>query len=185
MFFQSVTNSLFQKCKKTLGIHSRTVRYELRVLVGFKRAHRGRPKVYTGPAAKVSWCDLVRNYNGLSAIGSFEQGITMVSLPTKVLWFDLARNYNGLSAICAFESGITMVSLPSKVSWCDLARNYNGLSAIASVHVRLSKELQWFRCRQKCNGAIEQGITMVAKTKYTFYLVRLTVRVFCWDICFY
>ena len=29
---------------------SRTVRYELRVLVGFKRAHRGRPKVYTGPA---------------------------------------------------------------------------------------------------------------------------------------
>ena len=99
------------------------MRYELRVLVDFKRAHRGRPKVYTGPAAKV-------------------------------LWFDLARNYNGLSAIGSFEQGITMVSLPSKVSWCDLARNYNGLSAIAGVHVRLSKELQWFRCRPKCPGAI-------------------------------
>ena len=71
---------------------SRTVRYELRVLVGLKRAHRGRPKVYTGPAAKVSWCDL--------------------------------------------------------------ARNYNGLSAIASVHVRLSKELQWFEQTPRCYGAI-------------------------------
>ena len=106
---------------------SRAVRYELRVLVDFKRAHRGRPKVYTGPAAKVSWCDFARNYNGLSAIGSFEQGITMVSLPTKVLWFDLARNYNGLSAI-------------------------------AGVHVRLSKELQWFRCRQRCYGAVWHGL---------------------------
>ena len=84
----------------------------------------------------------------------------MVSLPTKVSWCDLARNYNGLSVICAFEQGITMVSLPSKVSWCDLARNYNGLSAIASVHVCLSKALQWFRCRRKCPGAILQGITM-------------------------
>ena len=55
--------------------------------------------------------------------------------------------------------------------WCDLARNYNGLSAIAGVHVRLSKEIQWFRCRQECYGAIQQGITMVAKTKYKFYLV--------------
>ena len=102
---------------------SRTVRYELRDLVGFKRAHRGRPKVYPGPAVKVSWCDLARNCNGLSAIRSFEQGITMVSLPPKV-------------------------------SWCHLARNYNGLSAMAGVHVCLSKELQWFRCRQKCPGAI-------------------------------
>ena len=99
------------------------MRYELRVLVGFKRAHRGRPKVNPGPAAKV-------------------------------LWFDLARNYNGLSAIDSFERGITMFSLPSKVSWCDLARNYNGLSAISSTHVRLSKELQWFRCRRKYPGAI-------------------------------
>ena len=104
-------------------VSSRTVRYEFRVFVNFKRGHRGRPKVYPGPAAKVLWCD----------------------------W---ARNCNGLNAICSFEQGITMVSLPSKVLWCDLVRNYNGLSAITSTHVRLSKELQWFRCRRKCPGAI-------------------------------
>ena len=80
-------------------------------------------KVYTSPAVKVSWCDL-------------------------------ARNYNGLSALCSFEQGITMVWAAAKVSWCDLARNYNGLSAIAGVHVRLSKELQWFEQTPRCPGAI-------------------------------
>jgi len=37
-----------------------------------------------------------------------------------------------------------MVSAPSSVSTCDLARNYNGFSAVLGIHVRFSKELQWF-----------------------------------------
>ena len=113
---------------------SLTVRYELRVLVGFSRAHRGWSKVYTA----------------LAGVG------ILVRFSKELQWFWSHRRYP-----CSFEQGITMVSLPPKVSWCDLARNYNGLSAIASVHVRLSKELQWFGCRQKRPGAFEQGITMV------------------------
>ena len=103
------------------------MRYELRVLVGFKIAHRGRPKVYAGPAV----------------LG------VLVLFSEELQWFERHRR-----CPCSFEQGITMVSLPPKVSWCDLVRNYNGLSAIAGVHVRSSKELQWFPCRQKCPGAI-------------------------------
>ena len=66
-------NSTCRSC-----FNSPTVRYELRVLVGFKRAHKRSPKVYTGPAAKVCSCDLAWNYNGLSALCSFEPGIAMV-----------------------------------------------------------------------------------------------------------
>ena len=40
-----------------------------------------------------------------------------------------------------------MVSLPPKVSLCDLAGICNGFEAIASIHVRLSQDLQW-----NCNG---------------------------------
>ena len=93
---------------------------------------------------KVSWCDLARNYNGFAAVKS-----VLVRFSKELQWFERHRKY-----ACSFEQGITMVSLPTKVSWCDLARNYNGLSAITSVHVRLSKELQWFRCRRKYPGAI-------------------------------
>ena len=73
MFFLHLSSPLGD-----VSAFSLTVRYELRVLVDFLRDHRGWPKVYTGPAAKVSWCDLARNYNGLSALCSFEHGITMV-----------------------------------------------------------------------------------------------------------
>ena len=56
-----------------------------------------------------------------------------------------------------------MFSLPYSVGLSEKARNYlyNGLSAIASLHVDLSKELQWFRCRTWNDGAKKQGITMV------------------------
>ena len=47
-----------------------------------------------------------------------------------------------------------MVSLPYSVGRCEKARNYNGLVAIASLHVDLSKELQWFRCRRLGLGTI-------------------------------
>ena len=93
--------------------------------------------MYTGPAAKVCKCDLARNYNGLSALCSFEQGITMVCANAKVSWCDFARNYDGFGAIagihvrlsqelqwfalppkesCAILPGITTVLEPSQVS---------------------------------------------------------------------
>ena len=55
-----------------------------------------------------------------------------------------------------------MVSLSAKVSSIDLARNYTVSAAGKSVLVRFSEELLWFRCRQKCPGAIQLGITMVS-----------------------
>ena len=54
-----------------------------------------------------------------------------------------------------------MVSLSPSVGSCDLARNYNGLSAIAGIHVRLSKELKWFRCRHRYDRAKKREITLV------------------------
>ena len=56
-----------------------------------------------------------------------------------------------------------MVSVPPEVSWCDFVGNYEGLGAIAGTHVRLGKELHWFRCRQQCPGAIYWGFALVLK----------------------
>ena len=100
---------------------------------------------------KVSWCDLARNYNGLSAIAGIHVRVSkeLHWFERQLQWLECHRRYP-----CSFEPGITLVSPPSKVSWCDLVRNYNGLSAIAGVHVRLSKELQWFEQTPRCPGAI-------------------------------
>ena len=62
----------------TNTLYSLTVRYELRVLVGFIELIGGSQKCTRVRPPQVSSCDLARNYNGLSALCSFEQGITMV-----------------------------------------------------------------------------------------------------------
>ena len=78
-----------------------------------------------------------RTYNGFAAaLGEMER------FSQELQWFERHRRYP-----CSFEQGITMVSLPYSVGRSDLARNYNGLSAIASIHVHLSQELHWLRCR--------------------------------------
>ena len=90
-------------CSESKLPSSRTMRYKLRVLVDFLKHYRGQSKVYTDPAAKVCKCELARNYNVLSALCSFEQGITMVWTAANVSWCDLVRNYNGLNVLCSFE----------------------------------------------------------------------------------
>ena len=93
------------------------MRYELRVLVGFKRDHRGSPKVYSGPAAT---------------------GVFVRESP-ELQWFWSPRRYP-----CSFELVITLVWHAVRSIFEEKARNYNCLGALAGIHVHLSEELHWF-----------------------------------------
>ena len=121
--------SLFSK-----GFGSRTVRYELRVLVGFKRDHKGSPKVYTGPAVKSIF----------------------VRKSEELQWFGSPRRHP-----CSFEQGITMVWRNAKSVLVEKARNYTGLGALAGIDVHLSEEIQWFGVPPKVSSSKKRGITMV------------------------
>ena len=77
------------------------MRYELRVLVGFKRAHRGWSKVYTAPAALRPPFKNARNYNGFGASGSKSKQKPMVFLP--------------LSVRRSPKRGITLVLAPARL----------------------------------------------------------------------
>ena len=113
---------------------SQTVRYELRVLVGFKQTHRGSQKVYTGPAAKSVF---VRKSNELN-------------------WFWSPRRYP-----CSFEPGITLVWRTVRSVLDENAWNYTGLGALAGIYVHSRKDLHWFGEPDEASSSNKLGITMV------------------------
>ena len=109
---------------------SRTVRYELRVLVGFKRAHRGWSKVYTAPAALRPPLQKARNYNGFSASVAKSMQKPKVFLRAPGPHFKKAMNYIGFSAPAAKSIRKTRVFLPASVPHFKKARNYIGFRAV-------------------------------------------------------
>ena len=136
---------------------SRTVRYELRVLVGFKRAHRGWSKVYTAPAGLRPPFKNARNYNGFGASGSKSIEKPTVFLPYSVRRFKNARNYTGFGASGSKSKQKPMVFLPYSVPPVKNGGNYNGFGASASK----SKQNPMVFLQLLVRRSPRRGITLV------------------------